>query len=239
MEQRYIMAVFYFATGGDGWNNCAARDMVTNSSVCDAITDLQQPGYNPSGSFAWLDPVDECEWFGLRCILGGDECIRIIQLEGIEQSGFIPSEMTKLFELRFAALENGDIGGTIPETINHLQNLRLLDIDAQSLVGAIPESLFDLTNLETLDINENNLSGTISASIGDLTGLVFLQVDRNNFNGTIPDTFTNMTNLVDATFENNNFSGTVPPSLCNLRTFTLQADCAQCAPSSCCTSCQP
>uniref|UniRef100_A0A7S0BVT8 Uncharacterized protein n=1 Tax=Proboscia inermis TaxID=420281 RepID=A0A7S0BVT8_9STRA len=77
LEQRYVMAVLYYSSNGGTWDNCAEA---SSGSDCEPIN-VGEPGYNPGpdGARRWLDPVDECEWYGLRC-LPDDKCIRVIQL---------------------------------------------------------------------------------------------------------------------------------------------------------------
>jgi len=235
VQQRYVMATLYYATGGDDWTNCSQENTGT---VCNIVDDPQQPGYNPD-AVRFLDGADECEWYGAVCVPGVDQCIRIIQIEDIQMSGTIPSEIAKLSELRFLALEEGNIGGTIPSNLNELTDLLFLDLDAQQLTGTIAETIFDITTLQTLDLNENSLSGSLSPSIGDLTDLVFFQIDNNNMSGPIPDTFGSLIGLREATFEDNNFTGVMPASICQIEMSTLQGDCEQCNPvEPCCTGCQ-
>ena len=75
LEQRYIMAVVYFATQGNFWTNCA-QDSIGGS--CDPILDKLQPGYNPNGS-RWLGEMNECNWLGVRCPTNA-QCIQIIDI---------------------------------------------------------------------------------------------------------------------------------------------------------------
>lgn len=233
VNQRYILAVIYFSTNGENWSNCS-----NHNGDCDPVS-LGQPGYNPNGSSRWLDPIDECEWYGLRCSL--DKCLRVAQIENINQTGYIPSETSYLTDLRYLAMEDGGIKGIIPNNIGNLSQLIVLDLDAQELSGNIPESVFKMTTLTTLDLNQNNLTGTISPLIGNLVDLTFLQVDHNLLTGLIPNAFHNTTNLGKATFESNYFSGVLPASLCDLQMDVLQADCMLCVnnetPFTCCSGC--
>lgn len=78
MIQRYVMAVFYFATNGDTtWNQCSAAGDVGNAaSVAEADANCERQ-VTPFGvantrvgdtsTDAWLGPVNECEWGGLAC----------------------------------------------------------------------------------------------------------------------------------------------------------------------------
>ena len=64
--QRYTMAVFYFATGGDRtWLSCGRN----SPEVCDPQLTLFQgdPIDIITGKETWLEPVSECVWGGLSC----------------------------------------------------------------------------------------------------------------------------------------------------------------------------
>ena len=49
--QRYILAVVYFALGGDSWDRCN-RDV---NKPCDG------------GNNRYLSSAGECDWFGVEC----------------------------------------------------------------------------------------------------------------------------------------------------------------------------
>lgn len=66
LVQRYVMAVFYFSTGGEKWVNCGAK-----SSVCDP-SGTTYNGFPTSSCFdgaseRWLAPVSSCRWCGNIC----------------------------------------------------------------------------------------------------------------------------------------------------------------------------
>jgi len=66
LVQRYVMAVFYFSTGGVKWVNCGAK-----SSVCDP-SGITHNGSATSACFdgageRWLAPVSSCRWCGNVC----------------------------------------------------------------------------------------------------------------------------------------------------------------------------
>jgi hypothetical protein len=50
--QRYILAVFYFSTNGDEWDNCGRND-----PICGGDPDEE----------SWLSEASECVWVGLNC----------------------------------------------------------------------------------------------------------------------------------------------------------------------------
>ncbi len=64
--QRYVLAVFYFATGGDdAWLSCGRN----SQTPCDPTLTLfvGDPIEIISGKKTWLEPVSECYWGGLSC----------------------------------------------------------------------------------------------------------------------------------------------------------------------------
>ncbi len=79
--QRYILAVFYYSTDGDDWDECSAPDDPDNANSIDRANEncsltttpiiggSQNPSFLPTteGRFAWLTPVYECEWAGITC----------------------------------------------------------------------------------------------------------------------------------------------------------------------------
>jgi hypothetical protein len=90
LVQRYVMAVYYFSTGGDSWVNCGAK-----SSVCNPLgTTNPTSGETTSGCFAgsdarWLDPVSSCKWCGNICENVNKTCITKIDL-GKTVNYFLP-----------------------------------------------------------------------------------------------------------------------------------------------------
>jgi len=75
MIQRYVLAVFYFATEGDDWDQCSApNNLGSASSIATADANCNR-AVTPFGvandrvgdtsTDAWLGPVNECEWGGL------------------------------------------------------------------------------------------------------------------------------------------------------------------------------
>ena len=84
--QRYILAVFYFSSNGDAWDECSAPDnfddpdsIVRANARCTVKTTPIPGGslnqyFLPTteGSDAWLTPVYECEWAGITCRVEGN-----------------------------------------------------------------------------------------------------------------------------------------------------------------------
>jgi hypothetical protein len=260
--QRYILAVFYYSTDGDNWNECSAPDDVTDpdsidraNNNCSVITTPIPGGeLNPSflptteGSSAWLTPVYECEWSGITCRVE-TTCVDRIEFEDNGVGGTLPYEIRDLPDLRFFILERGTTQGTIPTEFAEIEDLLFLDLDFNELTGTIPEEIYTLTDLFQLDLNDNMLTGTLSPSIGDLSNLVFLQIAANELNGPIPNELGQLTSLLTGSFEMNDLTGSIPVELCDALNekpaYILITDCSPegGAPPKvrcdCCTDCFP
>jgi hypothetical protein len=79
--QRWILAVIYFSTQGDGWLQCSANPSATDN--CGA----EEPFV---AATRFLSSVNECEWAGISCI---DDCITEIEFEENALNGTIPTEI--------------------------------------------------------------------------------------------------------------------------------------------------
>ena len=77
LKQRYVMAVLYFSTEGNNWNECKAPTEFTNpvnikSANGNCNIEAKAPRSDPTdvmrSTDAWLSPSHECSWGGLACI---------------------------------------------------------------------------------------------------------------------------------------------------------------------------
>lgn len=205
--QRYVLAVFYYSTNGNGWYTCSAPGGFDQASIdlANASCNLTTPNATvlfPNdirGTDAWLTPDSECLWGGVSCY-GSDSGsnafnVNVIEFESNGLSGTLPTEMEALTSIRFLALERGSISGTIPSSFGNLKSLLLLDLDYNYITGTLPDSLWTLEALRQLDLNDNNLEGTLSNDIGLLRELRFFQIDNNYMTGTIPSSMGGIPNF--------------------------------------------
>jgi hypothetical protein len=74
--ERYVMAAFYFATGGGKWDQCNAPTEYTPEAIaaandaCNRVVTpfpVNNPRIGADSTDAWLSPSDTCEWGGLAC----------------------------------------------------------------------------------------------------------------------------------------------------------------------------
>ena len=78
LVQRYVLAVFYYATEGDAsWTTCRAptdpddpASVAAADAACDRVVTpfgVQNQRVGATSTDAWLGPVNECQWGGVAC----------------------------------------------------------------------------------------------------------------------------------------------------------------------------
>mmetsp|Transcript_11641 Transcript_11641/g.17899 ORF Transcript_11641/g.17899 Transcript_11641/m.17899 type:complete len:793 (-) Transcript_11641:70-2448(-) len=204
--QRYILAVFYFSTGGDSWVDCSRYDR------------------NCLTGFSWLSNKTECQWDGVRCDEPG-EVTRILIGEklplGNGLKGTIPSELARLTLLSSLTLvggifDGGQLSGTIPSELGLLP-LESIYIQAHHLIGTIPnELLLNKTDMQMFAITNNELTGQLPTSVVNLPNLIELQLHGNNLTGSIPEAYGTMKSLEILELQKNDLEGTIPENLYEL-----------------------
>ena len=63
--QRYVLALLYYSTSGDEWNECNAATSIDPA---------------PCAFVRWLDGANVCSWFGVSCDPSGSGEIRSIRV---------------------------------------------------------------------------------------------------------------------------------------------------------------
>lgn len=202
--QRYVMALFYFATNGDRWNECSSG---TTGTLC-------------SYAHRFLDSASECTWAGVTCDNGvitkiefgkkywlctlsifvpGESHKKLASfvcswVEDNNLAGYIPSEISFLVELQALNLERGLLSGHIPSSLGRLTKLRELDLDNNILSGSIPHELSGAPQLWLLDLNDNFLSGDIDA-LQNMPSLKYVQLHSTSVSGTVPSSLGDLEEL--------------------------------------------
>lgn len=79
LVQRYVVAVFYYSSIGDGWTECSAPEELSDpTSVAEANANCNiQVDSGNGGTDAWLTAVSECNWGGLVCVQNENALERI------------------------------------------------------------------------------------------------------------------------------------------------------------------
>lgn len=136
LQQRYVLALLFFATGGEGWDD----------------------------RMDFLQPIDICQWTtnhnkGVLCNKAGG--VEILRMYWNSMSGTIPHELS-LFHasLREINFGGGNIGGTIPSSLGKLTILDNLGLHDNCLTGKLPQEIMNLfpeLNVIVLNNNGNKL----------------------------------------------------------------------------------
>jgi len=219
--QRYVLAVYYYSTGGDTWIQCKA---VTNDSPSDcdaAITRFY------TGRDNFLSAADECYWFSIGCQNGIVTDIRLAGNNNL--TGTIPPEIGELVHLEDLDLFRNDIGGQIPSEIGNLKKLKFMDATLNAFTGTIPDTMFELTELSHLDLKANQLTGSLPDKFNRLSDLKFIYLSKNQFTGSLPSSLGGsvpmMSNVKIISLTENQFTGPIPDTwyggLPNLETLDI------------------
>jgi len=205
LVQRYALATFYFATGGDThWYDCSR-----NATVTDCNVDEQKTRF--------LSGENECNWFGVTCEKDDDDdVVNQIDLAYNDLNGTLPIEIGLLKSLSQLILVGNYLTGTIPESIGQLNDLTQLQMGENYFNGTLPDSLYQIQSLEVISFYYNELSGTVPERIGDMRNLKGFWMYNNGLSGQLPDTIGRLSFLTYFVISNNYFTGTIPPTFWKL-----------------------
>jgi hypothetical protein len=166
IAQRYIMAVFYFAT-----NTQHATD--DNNP-----RDVSQ--YTAPPIFTLHPNVHECYWIANAC--GQSEWTP--EATATATNYPVMADSIVYLNVSFAGLH-----GTLPFELGYLTALRQFSIPGNAIQGTVPEIMFtQLEYLYLVDLSENQLQGTIPTSLWILPTLRLAYLAGNQFTGTVPQT---------------------------------------------------
>ena len=206
---RFTLALFYYASNGDNWNECTPFPLETSC---------------PAGENRFLTPNPACSWFGITCGSVGDLVDDIVYIEFTDNNlggGPIPSELGTLPNLNRLMLDIGSFDGPIPTELFNLGNLTLLSLVDNDLDGQIPPEITQLSSLEFLTLDGNDLSGDLPTFLSQMTNLRCLTVGENtNIAGTIPSEYASLTALQALGIQGNAIDGPIPTFLGNLSQLT-------------------
>jgi Leucine-rich repeat (LRR) protein len=187
--ERYILAVVYYATNGDGWAD-RLNFLVGDHCLWHTVR------HTPMGQFLK----------GVQC----DDEGRVVDLDlsNNNLAGYsLPDEIGFLRGLKKLHIFGNDVGGPIPR-LQGLKELESLGLMEQRLVGTIPDWLGTMTKLTTLALGQNKLKGTIPASIANLENLRILGLEGLGLKGRV-DPVLNLGNLQALYLEDNHLTGEI------------------------------
>merc|ERR1712238_528744 len=194
VSQMYVLAVFYYSTSGDDWND--------NSM--------------------WVEQNENvCDWYGIEC--NSNRTVLGIKLEENNLVGELPQELASISTLSNILLFSNELNGFVPDVIFSLE-LGKFDVEENMLSGDIfPDKLFVNSAETVVDylVSKNKFSGTIPTDVGKLLKLESFWVADNDLTGTIPSELSNVKGLKTLIVYENSFSGSFPPGLFLLEDLTI------------------
>jgi len=208
--QRYVLAVFYYSTGGDNWKYCHREDKVCKDR-----------------KVSYLSPENECEWFGNVCVDGKINQLNFGTSEGNNLQGTLPNEISELKNMIILILINNKLTGSIINSIGNLHKLVLVYIRNNQFMGQIPQSFGNMTSLRELDISDNMFTGSIPTEFGKLSNLERVYMNNNYLNGTVPDEIFDIRPIQHLYLSNNTIMGTISDrinGLSNLRELLIDGN---------------
>ncbi|XP_077221776.1 putative receptor-like protein kinase At3g47110 isoform X2 [Tasmannia lanceolata] len=196
---------------------------------------------DPNGALtSWNHTLHFCQWQGITCSrrhqrvtvlnlsdqgLVGTTSPYIANLSFLHQIdlsynnfyGQIPSEMSRLFRLRYLILRFNSYQGEFPVNLTaHCPKLTSIFVTHNELVGGVPDKFHSLSRLYFVDFYQNNLTGRLPPSLGNLSSLDTLDLGLNNLEGSIPHELGRLSSVTLFTVGENTLSGMIPPSIFNI-----------------------
>jgi len=195
--ERYVMAVFFYATGGPkDW--IERHKFMSEEHLC-----------------AWYSTRDLSDGEVLAIGVSCDNDLRVNELLIPKNNivGALPTEMGHLEKMHFLDLKDNDLNGSIPDALERWSNMEFFDVRRNGMAGEIPRWIGDewkrlkelglaqnfftgtipnsmqaLHELRTLSLSDNEIKDSLSKLYG-LTQLEYLYLDDNMFTGNV-DSFT-------------------------------------------------
>lgn len=205
--ERYVLAVFYFATGGPEWTY--QLNFLTDNHVCtwyEAFTLETNDDVNLDGDYVTL---------GIHgCKLVDDKLVPFTMfLPNNNLSGALPEEMKFMDRLEILNLQfNKDLGGTLPSTLGKMAQLRHIGFQWCNFGGTIPSWIGELAGLKYLGLGNNQFTGEVPKEIASLTDLELLGLDDNDLSANI-ELFSGLKAIKSLYLEDNQITGTLSDAL--------------------------
>ena len=149
-----------------------------------------------------------CHWGGISCTHGR---VTGVFLPNRSFTGYIPSELGALVNLRQLSLANNNFSKPIPSRLFNATTLLSLDLSHNSLSGPLPTQVKALKYLVHLDLSSNLLNGSLPEELAELENLAgSLNLSHNRFSGEVPASYGKIPLMVSLDLRHNNLTGKIP-----------------------------
>lgn len=236
--ERYALAVFYYATGGDNWkyklnflqpiDHCNWKEVFIDASggiIHMGVTSCAQFSPLFDGERVTSIEISSNDLVGvlpieLEYLSYLDKWITPFNLKMIDTASLTPflkmGEHLSHLELQYCGL-----AGNIPESFGNLKKLVFLGLGNNMLTGTIPDSFFGLTNLKVLGIDDNVLQSPI-APFSRMTQLIKLYAEDNLITGQLTESMiSGWTEMVDLDISVNRLEGPIPPNIWSMENLEV------------------
>ena len=211
--QRFALASFYYATGGErDWSD-KAQWLSYDHHECDWndwSTRISSIMRWSNGTRIYPLPNSPC---GVHESDSSDRRYQHLWLEQNGLRGELPDELFLLTDLLTITMFSNDLEGTISSYFGKLQKLEAVSVSTNKLKGTIPTDFGTVTTLRIFDFHGNMLEGTLPSHLGMLQRLEHAWLDTNKLTGSLPTELGLLTKLSMLYLFQNEFSGFVPSEL--------------------------
>lgn len=223
---RYVMALFYYALGGELWNYDLL--FLSKHETCQWY-DVFQP---PVGQVGVLCNQNSNTIVGLSFIsnqldgslpteLGVLTTLTYFESIANNIKGTIPDTLQKLTGLTTAVLAYNQITGTVPSWLSKWEALEFLYLSNNLITGSIPPTFNQLQQLSVLAVDDNALTGSMSF-LWELPRMEYAYLEDNQFEGFLPQSITTTSPLlINLDISGNKLKGTLPSDLFQLRDLEI------------------
>ncbi|CAB9519202.1 Leucine Rich Repeat [Seminavis robusta] len=236
--QRFALATFYHATGGDSWKNnsgwlqyevdeCQWFHHQGHGNATTAINPCPQI-MNRRNHNNESDDGGAIEHLILRDknLRGGlpPEIFLLTSLKSIDldmnsiddaDERLLPSEIGLCTDLESVSLVHLNLQ-SLPTEIQHLSLLRDLNLSDNNYQSSFPFERLSAGSMTSLDLSQNRLDQAIPSSLWQLTALKSLAMHYNQMTGPLPTEIGLMAGLETLSLNDNQISSTIPIELAQL-----------------------
>lgn len=206
--QRYVMAVVYFALGGEDWLACGSE-----RPSCGAF----------GSSAAWLVGDDLCSWHMVQC----NDRQQVVSLRTkdalprVRMQGRVPSEIQFLYGINVLEFSSDNLEGEVLPFTRNMENLTELVLSGNQFEGEIDGFLsMDHPKLTVLKLDNNDFEGTVPHSVSKLSALEVFHLTHNRNYGTLPSSLYELSSLKSFEVGDNDFAGTISSNIGSLSFLT-------------------
>jgi Leucine-rich repeat (LRR) protein len=225
--ERYVLALFYLSLGGlnveDSWK--FTHMFFSSKSVCEwnqLAETVDKHKYqlgvfcNGQGSVVSIHIPSNNLQGSVVSELGKLTNLTYLALNHNLLSGKLPTEMGELTKLTYLALHYNLFTGTLPDGIGNFERLKVLGLGDNKLEGSIPASWSGLTELATLGLDDNIITGDL-AVVNALTNLERLYLEGNLLESDLSSTpWEQFLKLTELDLSDNLITGNLPSELTSL-----------------------